>query len=168
MRKPEEDNSTGCKINYMGTKEKIEQDLVTALKNKESRLSILRMLKTSLQNFVIEKRGKEKNPQVELTEEEVLATIKKQIKQLKDSLIDFEKAGRQELISQTQEEISTLSNYLPPEMSQEELEKIVEQTIQEMSVTIDQIGKVMGMVMKKVGGNADGNRVKEIVTKKLS
>ncbi|HPV70700.1 MAG TPA: GatB/YqeY domain-containing protein [Candidatus Magasanikbacteria bacterium] len=152
----------------MGTKEKIEQDLVTALKNKESRLSILRMLKTSLQNAVIEKRGKEKNPQVELVEEEILATIKRQIKQLKDSLIDFEKAGRQELISQVQEEIKTLSEYLPPEMSQEDLEKIVDQVIQEMSATVDQIGKVMGLVMKKVAGNADGNRVKEAVTKKLS
>ena len=152
----------------MSTKEKIEQDLVTALKKKESRLSTLRMLKSGFQNALIEKRGKENNPQTELTEEDVLSVIKRQIKQLKDSLVDFEKAARQELITQAQEEIKVLSAYLPAEMSDEDLEKKVVETITELSATVSEMGKVMGLVMKKVAGGADGNRVKAFVTKKLS
>ncbi|MCX6779027.1 MAG: GatB/YqeY domain-containing protein [Candidatus Magasanikbacteria bacterium] len=152
----------------MSTKEKLEQDLVNALKNRESKLSTLRMLKSGLQNALIEKRGKENNPATELVEEDVLAVIKRQIKQLKDSLIDFEKAGRQELIAAAQEEIKVLGAYLPAEMSDEDLEKIVVETITELSATASDMGKVMGLVMKKVSGGADGNRVKAVVTKKLS
>lgn len=152
----------------MNTKEKIEQDAVVALKNKESRLSILRMVKTALQNAVIEKRGKESNPQVELTEEETLSTIRRQIKQLKDSLIDFAAAKREELITKTQEEIKVLEEYLPAELGTEEISKLVDEAIKELSATAKDLGKVMGLVMKKSGGRADGNKVKEIVSQKLS
>lgn len=151
----------------MSIQQKIEQDLLTALKKREPRLSILRMLKTGLQNAVIEKRGKENNPQAELIEEDVLLVVKRQIKQLKDSLIDFEKGGRSELVEKTKEEIKVLSEYLPAEMGDEELGKIVEEVIQQMSATAKETGKVIGAVMKKVAGRADGNRVKEAVAKKL-
>ncbi|KKR48870.1 MAG: hypothetical protein UT86_C0002G0044 [Candidatus Magasanikbacteria bacterium GW2011_GWC2_40_17] len=151
----------------MNTKEKIEQDAVVALKNKESRLSILRMLKTALQNAIIEKRGKENNPQVELTEEEVLSIIRRQIKQLKDALVDFAKANRTELLEKAQEEIIVLEQYLPAELTVEEVAKLVDEAIKELSATAKDLGKVMGLVMKKAGGRAEGNTVKELVSKKL-
>jgi len=154
--------------NLMTTKEKIEQDALTALKNKEERLSILRMAKSAMHNAVIEKRGKEKNPEAELAEEETLTVLRKQIKQLADALIDFEKAGRMEIVETAKKEIKVLEEYLPPGLSEEELAKIIDEVIQEIGSTVKDIGKIMGTVMKRVQGKVDGNKVRDLVGKKLS
>lgn len=151
-----------------GLKEKIEQDFLAALKNKEGRLSILRMLKSALQNGLIEKRTKEKRVDVELNEEDILAILRRQVKQLKETLLEFEKAGRTELIKQNKEEITVLEDYLPRGLGEEELREVVRETIKENNASGPaDSGRVIGLVIKKVGGRAEGGKIREIVVKSL-
>lgn len=152
----------------MSLKETIEKEIIAALKGKaESRLSILRMLKTSLQNAIIEKRAKIKDLAADLTDEEVVVMVRKMVKQIKDSLIEFEKGARADLAEKAKKEIQELEKYLPLEMAEAELEKIIKEAIAELKATKAEFGKVMGLVMKKVVGRAEGNRIKEIVDRIL-
>lgn len=152
----------------MTFKEQIEKDIIDALKKKEEqRLSILRMLKTSLQNAIIEKRSKVNDLLAELTDEESIAIVKKMAKQLKESVVEFIKGAREDLAEKTKEEIKELEKYLPAEMQIEELEKIVKETIEELQATKEQLGKTMGAVIKKVAGRADSSRIKELLEKLL-
>ncbi|MEK9158444.1 MAG: GatB/YqeY domain-containing protein, partial [Patescibacteria group bacterium] len=107
-------------------KEQIEKDLVAAMKNKERRLSILRMLRAALQNAAIEKRTKAKDLKAELDEKEILDVVRRQVKQLKESLQDFQNGHRADLVEKTKEELDTLEKYVPAGMPEAELEKIVE------------------------------------------
>lgn len=153
----------------MAIKEKIEQDFITALKAKEPRLSILRMLKSAIKNSEIEKRTKAGTGEdVVLTDDEALALLRRQVKQLEEAAADFQKGGRADLVEKTQAELSVIKSYLPPSMSEVELQALVESTLSELgAVSVKDIGRVMGAVMKKAGGRADGNKVKEMANKKL-
>lgn len=152
----------------MTLKEQIEKDVAVAMKNKERRLSILRMLRAALQNAAIEKRTKVNDLKAELDEKETLDIVRRQIKQLKESLQDFQKGNRPDLADKAKEELETLEKYVPAAMPADELEKIVEETIKELGATApSDAGKVMGAVMKKVAGQADGAAVKEMVSKNL-
>lgn len=152
----------------MSLKETIEKEIIVALKGKaEGRLSILRLLKTSLQNAIIEKRVKIKDLAADLTDEEVVVMVRKMVKQIKDSLIEFEKGARADLVEKAKKEIQELEKYLPLEMAEEELEKIIKEAIAELKATKAEFGKVMGLVMKKVAGRVEGNRIKEIVDRIL-
>lgn len=152
----------------MAFKEQIEKDLIDALKSKaEQRLLILRMLKTSLQNATIEKRSKVKDLMAELTDDESIAIVKKMVKQLKESVLEFVSGAREDLAEKAKAEIKELEKYLPEEMHIEELEKIVKETIVELQATKEQMGKTMGAVIKKVSGKADSSRVKELLEKLL-
>lgn len=152
----------------MSLKETIEKEIIAALKGKaEGRLSILRMLKTSLQNAIIEKRAKIKDLAADLTDEEVVVMVRKMVKQIKDSLIEFEKGARADLAEKAKKEIQELEKYLPLEMAEAELEKIIKEAVAELKATKAEFGKVMGLVMKKVAGRAEGNRIKEIVDRIL-
>ncbi|MFA6550754.1 MAG: GatB/YqeY domain-containing protein [Candidatus Gracilibacteria bacterium] len=156
------------KMNYITTfsmslKAKIQEDLITAMKAKEqAKMDALRMLKTAIMKF--ETSGEAK----EATDEEILQMVQKEIKQRQDSVEQYEKGGRPELAAKEKEEIAFLKTYLPPQLSEEEIKKIVEDTIKEAGVTSKQeMGKLMGALMPKVKGKADGKLVSQIVNQLL-
>ncbi len=134
-----------------------------AMKNKEkNKLSVIRMVKSSIQNESI-KLGHD------LTEEEELTVLTREVKQRKDSLLEFEKAGRSDLVQNLDEELSILSVYLPKQLSEEEVEQIVQEVISETGASSKkEMGKVMGALMPRVKGKADGGLVNRIVQKNLS
>ena len=141
----------------------LNQDMKQAMKDKnKQKLSVIRMLKASLQNEAI-KQGRE------LNEEEELTVLVREMKQRKDSLQEFEKAGREDLVAGLQDEIAVLTPYLPKQLNEEELSEIVAQTISETGAASKaDMGKVMGALMPKVKGKADGGLVNRIVQQQLS
>ena len=143
--------------------EKVTKDLTEAMKNKDAfKLSVLRMLKSALKNEEINK----KSP---LTDDEVLNIIKKQVKIRKDSMEEYLKYDRKDLADNLEKEIEILSAYLPEELSDEELETIINDTIS--SLNVDSI-KGMGLVIKNIsssyGARCDMAKVSKIVKDKLS
>ena len=147
----------------MSLLETIEADLIAAQKDRDQeRVSILRMLSAALKNKRIDLRK-------DLEEADVLAVIKSQIKQLKDSLASFEQGERNDLAEKAKVELEILDKYMPESMSAEDLEVLVKGVIEEVGAAgKSDMGKVMGAAMKKVAGQADGNDVKEAVNKLLS
>ncbi|MDQ0161294.1 GatB/YqeY domain-containing protein [Bacillus alveayuensis] len=147
----------------MSLLERLNQDMKQAMKNKEKdRLTVIRMVKASLQNEAI-KLGKS-----ELTEEEELTVLSREVKQRKDSLQEFENAGRSDLVEKVQNEINILNDYMPEQLSEEELLEIIKQTIAEVNATSKaEMGKVMGAIMPKVKGKADGSLVNKLVQQQL-
>ena len=143
--------------------EKINEDLKIAMKSKDTfTLSVLRMLKSALQLEQISKKH-------DLDDNEVSAVLKKQVKVRKDSLEEYKKYERVEEVISLQKEIDILSKYLPEELSEEEIEKIVLSCIDEVKPTSM---KDMGLVMKKVneslvGKNADMTLVSKLVKEKI-
>lgn len=146
----------------MSLTERITADMKEAMKSKNNAtLSTLRLLRCALKN-------KQIDLQHELSDEEVLTVIKSQVKQLKDSLALFESAGRAELAQGAGAEIVVLENYLPAQMSDDDLERVVKNAIEQTGASGKQdMGKVMGVAVKATGGAADGARVKAIVEKFL-
>src|SRR5207248_11629075 len=113
----------------------------------------LRLLKAALKNATIEKVGAER----ELNDADVIAVIRKQVKQREDSIESFEKGGRAELAEKEKAEIAVLSQYLPQAMSAAELQKIVADTIGEVGATSRaQMGAVLKALQRKVAGGGDG------------
>ena len=103
------------------------------------------------------------------TEEDVLTVMGNQAKQRKDSIEQFNQAGRQELADKEQKELEILEVYLPEQMSEEEIKKLVKEAISKTSATsMQDIGKIMGALMPQVKGKADGNLVNTIVRKELT
>ncbi|WP_377888433.1 GatB/YqeY domain-containing protein [Alkalihalobacillus sp. R86527] len=147
----------------MSLNDRLTTDMKVAMKNKEKqKLSVIRMVKSSLQNESI-KLGHE------LTEEEELTVLTREVKQRKDSLQEFDKAGRSDLVQNLDEELSILTAYLPKQLSEEEVDLLVKQVIAETGATSKQeMGKVMGALMPKVKGKADGGLVNRLVQKNLS
>ena len=142
----------------MSVIENINSDFITAMKEKkEVELSTLRLLRTALKNKQIDLMR-------ELTEEDVLAVIRSQIKQSKDSIESFESANRNDLADKVKGELIFLERYLPAEMSDEDLEKTVREALAlaGISAKVD-MGRAMGAVMKAVAGKANGARVKAAV-----
>src|SRR3989338_6481768 len=125
------------------------------------KLSILRLLLSAIKNEEIEKKAP-------LDDKEVQAVAARQVKQLQDALVDFESGKREDLIKKTKEEIKFLHQFLPEQLSEDKLAQVVDDTIAELAAASPQdTGKVMRAVMKKIKGQADGNRVREIVARKL-
>lgn len=143
--------------------EKIDSDLKEAMKQKNTvKLDALRMLKAAAHNKAIEK----KIPA--LNDEDLVDVIQKQVKQRKDSITEFEKAGRKDLVRKETSEMKILEGYLPQQMSPEELKGIVKNAITAVGATSKQdMGKVMKEVMSKVKGRADGKLVNQAVTELL-
>lgn len=156
-------------------KQKIEESVKTALKNHEGDLvSALRMLLAAIQNREIEKRTrlskKGEDADLEtaslLTDEETVEVIRQEAKKRKDAIEGYEKGGRQEAAERERRELEILQSYLPQELSDEELEKIVGGVVSGIGeVTEKDFGRVMGEVMKKVKGQASGDRVSGAVKK---
>ena len=144
-------------------KERLLNDLKESMKNKNLiRKNTIQMIRAAILQV-------EKDKQIELTEEQVVEIIAKETKKRKDAQIEFEKSGREDLINQNNEEIAILSEYLPKQLSEEEIEIIVKKVIEETGATTM---KDMGIVMKKskeqIGATADGKTVSEIVKKLLT
>lgn len=142
--------------------DQIREDMKTAMKNKDSKtLDTVRMLVASLKNKMID-LGKE------LDDADVLATIKSDVKKLKDGLDSFVKAAREDLAEAAREEIAILEKYLPAQMSEEELEKKVRAKLAELGITdMASVGKAMGALMADLKEYADGSRIKAAAEKIL-
>lgn len=147
----------------MSLLEQLDQDMKSALKNKEkAKLSTIRMLRASIKKVEIDKKH-------QLSDDEVLEVIAREIKQRRDSLSEYEKAGREDLAQKEREEIEILESYLPEQLSEEELRALVRQVIQEVGASSKaDMGKVMGAIMPKVKGRADGRLVNRLVQEALS
>ncbi len=148
------------------TANRIPEDLKTAMKAKDTlALNALRALKTALTNAAIEKGGLG----TALEESEVLAVVRKQIKQRQDSIEQFEKAGRAELAATEKAEIAVLERYLPAALSAEEIAAIVEQAVAETGATGKaDMGKVMKLAQERSAGRADGKTLSQEIMKRLS
>jgi len=146
--------------------EQIQNNLREALKNKdEIKVSTLRLLIGEIKNFAIEKESTSYIP----TDEEILEVIRKEAKKRKESIEQFRAGGRNELVDKETKELQILESYLPAQMSEGEVEKIVEQKIQELGATsAAEIGKVMGTLSQELKGKADMGFVSSIARKKLS
>lgn len=141
----------------------LNDDLKLAMKAKEKTvLQVIRMIKASLQNEQI-KLGRE------LTADEELTLLSREMKQRRDSLAEFEKANRDDLVEKVVAEIAIVEKYLPTQLTEEEIRQIVASVIEDTGVTSTQaFGQVMGKVMPQVKGKADGNLVNEIVKEQLN
>ena len=147
----------------MSLLERLNTDIKQAMKDKnKEKLSVLRMVKSSIQNESI-KHGRD------LTEEEELTVLSRELKQRKDSLHEFDKAGREDLVHKLQGELAIVEHYMPKQLTEEEISEIVKQTISDVNATSKaDMGKVMGALMPKVKGKADGNLVNKLVQQHLS
>jgi len=148
----------------MSLLERLNQDMKQAMKNKEKdRLTVIRMVKASLQNEAIN-LGKS-----ELSEEEELTVLSREVKQRKDSLQEFENAGRSDLVEKVAAELQVLNDYMPKQLTEDELLEIIKETIAEVNATSKaDMGKVMGAIMPKVKGKAEGSLVNKLVLQQLS
>lgn len=147
----------------LALKEQLLADLKTAMKEKDK---IAKSTVTMIRAAILQE---EKDNHIKLEDADILAVISKQYKQRKDALAEFTKAGRDDLIEQTQAEMKVIEAYLPKQLSKEEIEAIVNETIQEIGAkTQKDMGKVMSALMPKVKGVADGKTVNQIVREKLS
>lgn len=146
--------------------DQIEQDLISAMKAHEAtRVSILRTLRAAIKNAAIAARTSAK---AELDDADVEGVIRGEVKRLRDSLTDFVKAARQDLIDAANNELRVLQEYLPQELSPEEVTKIIKSTMADLkSQGVVEFGKIMGAVVKAIGGRADGKVVAEAVKKEL-
>ena len=144
-------------------REKILNDLKEAMKNQEkTKLSVIRMVKGAMQM-------EELNLKRPLTDEEVVMVISKQIKTRKESIVEFEKGNRQDLIDQTNAEIEILNTYMPEQLSEEEVLKIIEEAFNEVNPTApSDMGKIMGLVSPKLRGKADMSFVSKTIKEKLN
>ena len=142
----------------MNLQEQITNDLKEAMKAKDSfRLGVIIMLKGAL---ILEKINK----MHELSNEEIIDVVSKQIKMRKDSIVEFTKANRDDLVKQNEEEIIILNSYMPPQLSEEELKKIVDDTFAKVAPTsIKEMGKVMKEITPLVKGKADMSVVSALI-----
>lgn len=141
----------------------LNDDMKAAMKAKDKEsLQVIRMLKAALQNEQI-KTGHD------LTADEELTVLSREMKQRRDSLAEFEKADRADLADKLRSEIVIVEKYLPAQLTEDEIRQIVSDAIQQTGATsAKEFGKVMGAVMPKVKGKADGNQVNAIVKELLN
>lgn len=144
--------------------DKIAADMKDAMRAKDAaRLSTLRMLKSAIDYTKIEKK------QEQLTDVDVTAVIKKQIKQRQDSIEGFEKGGRADLVEKEKAELTVLKSYLPEELSPAQVEEVIKATIAELGATTKtDMGKVMKAVQAKLAGRADNRLVSQLVSANLA
>ncbi len=142
---------------------KIEDDFKASLKaNNKLKSDVLRMLKSSIKNAEIEKRK-------ELSPEEVMAILSKEMKKRKEAVELYKKGERQELADKEEQEIKVISAYLPEELSDDEIRQMVLKAIPEVKASGPaDFGKVMGKLMSSLKGQADGNKVSGLVKEELN
>jgi hypothetical protein len=147
-------------------KQKLKEELrQSMLVRNELKTSVLRMLLSAINYYEIQKGG----AGYEATDEDVLAVTQKEAKQRRDSIEEFKKAQRQELVDKETKELEMLQAYLPQQMSKEEIKSHVLEAINQTGAkSIAEMGKIMGALMPKVKGKADGGLVSKIVRESLS
>ena len=146
----------------MSLKQKLQEDLKSSMKNKYTiKKSVITLIRSSIKQYEVDNR-------VELGDDEIVDLIAKQLKQTRDSREEFVKAGRDDLVSKAEAEIEVLKEYLPQQLSEEELNGIVISTISEVGATsMKDMKKIMTSIMPKVKGRADGKLINELVKKNL-
>lgn len=146
----------------MTLKDRLMDDMKVSMKNKDTlKKSVITMIRASV-------KQKEVDNRVELTDDDVIELIAKQLKQRNDALVEFEKAEREDLITQTKAEIEILASYLPQQLTDEELEAVVRDAVAEVNAqSIKDMGKIMGKVMAVAKGRVDGKRINEMAKKIL-
>jgi uncharacterized protein len=151
----------------MSIEEKILNDLKAAMKAKEAdRLRVLRSLKAKiLEKEISERKGGE----AEITDEQAVEVLMKAAKQRKESIDQFEKGGRTDLVEKEEEELKIIESYLPEMMDDDAIRKAVKQQIEQMGASsMADMGQVMGVMMSKLKGKADGSAMSRIVKEELS
>ena len=153
----------------MSLKKQILEDTKEAMKSRnQAEVNVLRMVRAKVLEKEVELR-RDKGRDYELNDEEMIAVISAYAKQRRQSIDSYRQASRDDLVKQEQHELEIVEKYLPRQLSDEEIEKIVEQVVQEMGATgLQAMGQVMRAVMPKVKGAADGKRVNAMVKQKLS
>lgn len=147
----------------MSIKEKLMQDLKAAMKSHDKiKKDTITMVRAAIKQIEVDKR-------VDLSDEEVIDIISKQYKERVSSIDEFKRGGRDDLVAQTKEEIKIILEYLPKQLTDEELEDIIKEAIEKLSITSKkQIGELMKEVMPKIKGKADGKKVNSIASKYLN
>ena len=146
----------------MSLKEKLQEDLKTSMKNKDTvKKSVITLIRAAIKQYEVDNR-------VELGDEEIIDIISKQLKQRNDALEEFAKANRDDLVSETEAEIKAIKEYLPQQLSEEELNEIVKATISEVGATsMKDMGKIMSVIQPKTKGRADGKLINKLVKANL-
>ena len=144
-------------------KEKLLEDLKNSMKEKNViRKNVVQMVRAAILQV-------EKDKQIQVTDEQIVEIIAKEAKKRKDSIPDYEKSGREDLIKQINEEICILDEYLPQQLTKEEIEEKVKQIINKIGATsMKEMGKVMKEAKEEMGATADGRTINEIVKKLLN
>lgn len=144
-------------------KEKLMEDLKTAMKEKdEIKKNTVQMVRAAILQI-------EKDKGIKVEDEKIIEIIAKEVKGKKDALIDFEKGGREDLVAQTNQEISILQEYLPKQLTSEEIKIEVEKIISQIGATsMKDMGAVMKAAKEKIGAGADGRSINEVVKKLLN
>ncbi len=144
-------------------KEQLQKDMILAMKEKNSlKLETIRMVKSAIQLEEIEKK-------TSLSDDDIYGIISKQIKTRKESVAEFTKANRQDLIDKTEKEIAILMEYLPPQLTDEEINLIIEQAINKTEAHLpSDMGKVMKEISPIIKGKADMGKVSSIIKDKLN
>ena len=142
----------------MSLKEKLMEDLKASMRNKDTvKKNTITMVRAAIKQIEVDER-------THIDDERILEIISKQLKERNNAIEDFKKGERQDLVDITKKEIEILLDYLPKQLTEEELEKIIIQTIDEIDAkSIKDMGLIMKAVMPKVKGRADGKRVNKIV-----
>ncbi len=146
----------------MSLKERISEEMKAAMKSGDkTRLGVVRMLHAAI-------RKKEIDEKITLVDADVIKVVSALVKQRQDSIEQFQKAQRQDLVDKETEEMTYLQSLLPKQMDQAEIVKIIEATIQEAGATSKkEMGQVMKLLMPKVAGKADGKLVNQLVNERL-
>lgn len=147
-------------------KQKINSDLIAAMRAGETqKRDTLRILSSAIKDEEIKKQKREQG----LSEEETIEVVARSIKQRRDSISEYEKANRPELAQVEKDEIAIIEKYLPEQLSEEEVQKIIREIIAEVGATgKSDFGKVMGVAMQKMKGKTNGDLVKRITEQELS
>jgi uncharacterized protein YqeY len=142
----------------MSLTDKLNEDMKEAMRSQDKfKLSVIRMVRSSIKNMEIDLKRT-------LQDEEVLDVLQKELKQRKDAMQEFDKAGRVDLVDTLKKEIEILTGYLPEQLSEAQLIQIIQETISEIGATSKaEMGKVMAALMPKVKGRADGKLVNQLV-----
>ena len=147
----------------MSIKEKLMEDLKVSMRNKDKlRKATITMVRAAIKQIEVDER-------IELSDEDVLDVLNKQLKEKNKSIVEFEKGNRQDLVDQTNAEIEILLDYLPKQLSDEELTGIIKTTIEELNLSSSkEMGLLMKNIMPKVKGRADGNMISKIAQNLLN
>ncbi|MFZ7103420.1 MAG: GatB/YqeY domain-containing protein [Peptococcaceae bacterium] len=148
----------------MSLNQRLLDDMKGAMKEREAgklKLSVIRMVRAAIKNVEI-------NSRKELNDEEIIEVIAREVKQRRDSIPEYEKANRQDIVESLQAEINILLDYLPRQLTEDDIRALVRNVIEEVGAASSRdIGKVMGKLMPQVKGKADGKLVNQVVNSML-